>query len=493
MAKTWVPHAHRPHKKGGLLCRVGAADHHLMLGDETASRGAPLVPATMKTPEPAAGRHLVLLTFCLHNFFQCFCFMDFTTDEDVVTPMLNMNMSSAAGAAELDLLYYGGFAATLPAMLVSLWLLLKGYDRVAGLVMSVLIVLGAWLRYAAAVEHSYAYALLSTVSLGLAGGVIFTSFTFLPARWFPEEERAFATALAVQSNYAGWAVGCLNPLLFIGDTQDAKEASMVRFLLVQGIITTLLLPLQIVVSARAPPGADAAEPDTTATTAAEPDKLGVSASLHLLATRPQYVIHSVCYAVLGSVGYAVTGVVNTCFSASGADFSANETMGLNVAFIVAGVLTGVVSGKVVPERAYGTAVRVLFAVGTAGLCGVQVLLLVASGANLSHDTMLVLLVLLMIVSGAGSLGFINVGMRVAVAASHPAEEIYAGSVIEFFLLALATALGMLTILVPPKYTFVFFSVPAILATVGIFACARFDQRRSSGMMHDGLLSVAPMS
>lgn len=429
---------------------------------------------TRKMPEPAAGRHLVLVTFCLHNFFQCFCFMDFTTDEDVVTPMLNMNMSSAAGAAELDLLYYGGFAATLPAMLVSLWLLLKGYDRVAGLLMSVLIVLGAWLRYAAAVEHSYPYALISTVSLGLAGGVIFTSFTFLPARWFPEEERAFATALAVQSNYAGWAVGCLNPLLFIGDTEEAKEASMVRFLLVQGIITTLLLPLQVVVSARAPPDADAIVP-STATAAAEPDKLGVGASLHLLATRPQYLIHSACYAVLGSVGYAVTGVVNTCFSASGAAFSANETTGLNVAFIVAGVLTGVVSGKVVPERAYGTAVRALFAVGAAGLCGVQLLLLVASDANLSHDTMLVLLVLLMILSGAGALGFINVGMRVAVAASHPAEEIYAGSVIEFFLLALATALGMLTILVPPKYTFVFFSVPAIFATVGIFAFARFDK------------------
>ena len=422
-------------------------------------------------------RHLVLFTFCLHNFFQCFCFMDFSTDEELVKPAINMTSE-----AEIGLLYYGGFAATLPAMLVSLWLLIKGYDRSAGLVMSVLIISGAWLRYAAVVSHSYPFALLSTVLLGLAGGVIFTSFTFLPARWFPEHERAFATALAVQSNYAGWAVGCLNPLLFTGASEAEQEDSMLRFLLVQGCVTTLLLPLQLVVSARAPPDAS---PPTSSASQPPPPPPSMMASMRMLAARPQYMIHSACYAVLGAVGYAVTGVVNSCFSASGANFTASETMWLNVAFIVSGVLTGLVAGKRVPERAYGTAVRALFGLGALGLVGVQVLLLVADGGALSHEALLAVLVLLMIISGAGSLGFINIGMRVAVAASHPAEEIYAGSVIEFFLLGLATALGMLTYLVPPKYIFVFFAVPALLAAVGVTTCARFDERLAT----EGLLAA----
>ena len=36
---------------------------------------------------------------------------------------------------------------------------------------------------------AYCLALASTFLLGVAGGVIYTSITFLPAQWFPDKER----------------------------------------------------------------------------------------------------------------------------------------------------------------------------------------------------------------------------------------------------------------------------------------------------------------
>ena len=114
---------------------------------------------------------------------------------------------------ENNVLYSGAFVATLPFMLVAGWALLRGYDWSACLAMSALIVLAGWLRWAAVVVGSYALAVVSTGLVGVAGGVIFTMFTFLPARWFPEGERGLATSLAVQATYAGWALGALIPIV----------------------------------------------------------------------------------------------------------------------------------------------------------------------------------------------------------------------------------------------------------------------------------------
>ena len=200
----------------------------------------------MAESPPDPRRHAVLACFCFHSFVQCFCFMDFSTDAALVQRSLAMQ-----DGVEDGLLYYGAFAATLPAMWISMWMLLRGLDRAAGLAMSLLIVAGAWLRFAALMSHSYSLAMLSTVVLGVAGGVIFTSFTFLPERWFPPSERGLATALAVQSNYAGWALGCLNPIM-LGDNRGAGESGFRTFLLWQAIITSFGLPLQLMVSSRAP-------------------------------------------------------------------------------------------------------------------------------------------------------------------------------------------------------------------------------------------------
>ena len=445
-----------------------------------------ITSSTQPSSAPAADprRFAVLACFCLHSAFQNFCFMNFATDQDLVNKMLG-----EPSALENLLLSYGAFAATLPAMICSMWLLLRGYDRSAGLIMSVLIVLGAWLRYAAEVSHSYAYALISTVVLGLAGGVIFTSITFLPARWFPASERAFATALAAQSNYLGWAIGAINPIMLGKPAPDGEhtEEGMHVFLLCQAIAVTLLLPLHLMINVRGPIHAVAQGDD-------KPDEptMGVVQTFRLLLRRPQYLIHCGCYALLGAVGYAVPEVVETCFSAvlpnaTDASFTPDESMWSNVAFIAPGVVVGILSGKLVPERHYGTAVRAMAVLGAAALLTIQILLLIAQRGSIGKDEIYGLATFLMALAGAGTLGFINIAMRVAIKIGHPADEIYAGSIIEFFLLAISCALGLLTVAVDAKNTFWFFSLPACLAAGDVILCARFEPPAARVDLTDGLL------
>jgi hypothetical protein len=105
-----------------------------------------------------------------------------------------------------------------------------------------------------------------------------------------------------------------------------------------------------------------------------------------------------------------------------------------------------------------------------------------------------LLTLLMVLAGAGTLGFINLGLRFAVAASEPVEEIYAGAIIEFGLLATACLLGLLTYAVPTEWTFSFFAIPAVIVSVAIFSFARFEDAslpREAGLLHGVAAVVDP--
>lgn len=173
-------------------------------------------------------------------------------------------------------------------------------------------------------------------------------------------------------------------------------------------------------------------------------------------------------------------------------FSNEQTMGINVIFVVSGVLSGLVVGRVVPDRPgpQALAVRCLFVLAAASLLGVQLLLLHAD--KMSKGTLYALVMMMMCLAGSGTLGFIGVGLRVAVGYSHPAEEIYAGSIIEFFLLGIASALGLLTYVVPPNATFWFFAIPACIAAVVICSpCVRFyPQSDPPASLHDTLLSCS---
>ena len=159
-------------------------------------------------------------------------------------------------------------------------------------------------------------------------------------------------------------------------------------------------------------------------------------------------------------------------------------MWLNFVFVVSGVSVGLLAGKLTPLRHYGAVVKALFVVGAGALLGVQALLLVAQQVSLSKQSMFIFLLLLMMLAGAGSLGFTSLGLRIAVGESRPAAEIYSGSIIEFFLLGISCTLGLLTYVLPPAQTFWFFAIPACVSCVCLFCFAKFP---SADDLRDGLI------
>ena len=97
----------------------------------------------MADAAPSSSRkYFVLFAFCANSFLQNFMFMDYSGAYDLSQDLLNIDSTFAT-----NVLYSGAFVATLPAMVLSGWMLLNGYDRSALLGMTALIVIAGWLRW----------------------------------------------------------------------------------------------------------------------------------------------------------------------------------------------------------------------------------------------------------------------------------------------------------------------------------------------------------
>ena len=223
--------------------------------------------------------------------------------------------------------------------------------------------------------------------------------------------------------------------------------------------------------------------------------------------------------MLGGVGYAVGGAVDECFGGILTDDAvgvAHPTMWLTFVFIVAGVVAGLILGAAVPDRparAGGGPARTLFAAAAASLVAISVLLALetpdadapadapaapppppsaapAVGGSGPHEaSALRVLFALFVVAGVGTVGFIGIGLRVAVAISRPADETYAGGTVEFILLVVGTVLGIGTSFNTARFGFWWFSAPAAAAAVALFAVARFNDK-GRRTVDDALLAAA---
>merc|ERR1712232_1466284 len=113
------------------------------------------------------------------------------------------------GSAGIYRLYSVSFAAAVPAILCAMCCL-DTWNWAAMLSGTSASVVAAWLRFAAVWRNSYALALASSAGVGLGIGTVFASFVSLPSQWFSAgKEQVFATAVTVQANFFGWALGSI--------------------------------------------------------------------------------------------------------------------------------------------------------------------------------------------------------------------------------------------------------------------------------------------
>ena len=78
----------------------------------------------------------------------------------------------------------------------------------------------------------------TSLSAGASASVIVCSYAVIGQRWFRPSQRALATTIAVQSNYAGWAMGSLIGLAVHGDADAYRQ-----FALWQAAAASLCVPL----------------------------------------------------------------------------------------------------------------------------------------------------------------------------------------------------------------------------------------------------------
>jgi MFS family permease len=290
--------------------------------------------------------------------------------------------------------------------------------------------LGGWLRYASVEQarngnyaHARTVALISSIFIGFAAAVIICSYSAISSRWFPESERTLATTFAVQSNYAGWCVGCiLFPYVVV------SEDALVTVQLYQAIFLTLCFAAFLAFHREYPKGHEPFEED---------DEHGhgpqdLYNNLRQLMTNNQFVLQCLCMSTLAGVSFAVPAFQTTVLGSMTTPLSNSEAAWTNFSFVFSGVLTGLWAGfRVKDPRKFPLFLKATFLGSAVSLSGLTVLGWVQS--SLSHELLYILLLVLMAVCGACSLGFIGIALSAVIETTYPIDSHLSGGMVEWWL------------------------------------------------------------
>lgn len=145
----------------------------------------------------------VLLSFCINTASNSFMFMDFAAISNTSKAIFSTDDDG------VNWLWTASLLAVLPGTIPATYFLPKvgwpnylttGFGAVCN-------VIGAWLRYYSVANRSYAAGIASSILIGFSAAVIISSIMQVSTKWFAKKHQALATSVAVQANYAGWALG----------------------------------------------------------------------------------------------------------------------------------------------------------------------------------------------------------------------------------------------------------------------------------------------
>lgn len=399
-------------------------------------------------------RWLVLTNFAFHSACNGFMWMDYST--------VSESASEAIGVKVVDIntLYSMSFMAAVPSIVCAMCFL-DTYDWGTMLTGTSATVICAWLRWAAVWQQSYPLALASSAALGIGVSVVFTGFAKIPAQWFSRgEERSLASAIAVQSNFFGWALGGIMVPALVGSPHGLRS-----LLLMQAVIVSLCLPIFFSCHrARRPELTRQNSPVEVPSGESEIEMQKVETikrirrgSVAEIASDPEtrkaafgymanyeFAMHGLACALLQAVGFTIPGVQETIFGSEG--YSAKTASWTGFAFIISGVVTGMSLGKCAPASSAPTAsykiVLVLFWACAIAICMLQAVYFYGEGLG-SLGRYYVYLPLMGVV-GASSLGFLNVHLPIACHTAEPVSEGLSGGLVELLGQVISSALTTLS-------------------------------------------------
>lgn len=429
-------------------------------------------------------RWVVLSCTAVSSAINCFMWMSYSGTPDTSKVVLG-SPSEPISDEDLDWTYSASLSAVCVLMMPAAYLI-EWHNYGIMLSSVCLNMAAAWLRYASVACASYGLAILSAILLGGATAVIMPAFAHLPAVWFPPHERAFATALSVQSWYAGWALGALIIPLVVSDAASMKDT-----MLAQAAVTSLSLPLFLGLYVAEPPATTTA-PKLSSTSSPQPAEhlhaasdtkshlaASVGDSLYAISRNGQFWVHALSYGLLAGVSFTIPAITANSLSAK-ADcmqpalpYVADQTMWLNFGFITSGVVGGVLLGSLSTEPQEPLIIRL-----SAGLCAATLtILFVVTRPPLLRaigDGPLLLAILVVLLSGAGasSLGFFSLGLRSAARVGEPVSHVYTAGLTEMLSQLLAVSLTQSSVC---PVGFKACALSSIVVAVALVSAARFPR------------------
>jgi hypothetical protein len=153
-------------------------------------------------------------------------------------------------------------------------------------------------------------------------------------------------------------------------------------------------------------------------------------------TNKHFLVQGLCYGVLGGVSFTLTAVQDEVLEHIG--LGPRETCWTNFAFVLSGVIGGLVSGVVVGPRKHlhGVYLKSMFVLCSVALAGLTVLTYVArcdtkTDCNMSKSSIQAVAIVLMGLAGVSCLGFTGIGLTVAGRIGEPVPEALTGGAIEW--------------------------------------------------------------
>eukprot|EP00300_Choanocystis_sp_HF-7_P034098 c46634_g1_i1.p1 GENE.c46634_g1_i1~~c46634_g1_i1.p1 ORF type:complete len:428 (+),score=82.92 c46634_g1_i1:39-1322(+) len=342
----------------------------------------------------------VLLAFCMTTALNAFMFMNFATISSISKTRFHIDTQ------RLNWLYSGALTMSIPLMFPVAYFL-DNQNWITSFIGIFTAFLTAWVRYAACLQESFALAVLSSLLLGVSSAVVLSTPTQLAQSWFEPPRRTMITSIAVQSNYLGWCLGGLVTPYAVTSAQELES-----FLFRQAILSCFVLAAFVVLH-RPPP---------TSFTAVDPN------FKPLLRNKP-YLLHSIAFALLGAVSFTIPAVQDQVFHSVGFSPEANSLT--NLAFILCGVGVGLVAGAVVPAPKHKPFLKISFLLTSS--CLTLLAFAVKFRGFIPDSTLQAANIALMAAVGAGSLGFIGVGLSVSANLGKPVSDTYSGGGVEFML------------------------------------------------------------
>eukprot|EP00939_MAST-03C_sp_MAST-3C-sp1_P003245 g3245.t1 len=346
----------------------------------------------------------------------------------------------------------------------------------------VCVVAGAWIRYISAINESYACAVVSSVLLGIGNAVALVLYGPIPFTFFPPAQRSLALSVAVQSNYAGWCLGSFLIPRLIEHKEDFSDFLFVQAIVVSfNCVFFLVFYREKPVSgddyvvagvSRSATGLDNADVSCEALFRYDDEEgnkfdannsivVGAATAFPIIPTKPatmtrpasgpvvdrrrgdrshllsdtepknewssiafgllsnrQFLLHTFCVTLLGGASFTISAVVDLVVTDDDR-FTDTDAAWMNSAYILAGVISGVLLGVVVkrmPERV-GCILRGLFLLSASTLTVVAVIAYVNKHVDrIDFNTLFVVNVFMFALIGIAALGFCGLSLSLAIRA-----------------------------------------------------------------------------